>query len=361
MRAHWCIASLAFYLAANAAAQLPPNRWVEVRKDSVGARPGSAIRYVPESRAFWLWGYMNDDSELPQEQPLMRIPEYDMVTFDVTSDPSAVRWRSSFPRGWEEAWSERLPLAYVPRTYSGITSGSERTVMRVATNDKEGAPRPDLNIVFDQVTWAPAMSSLVYFTGGLTAAYDVALRRWTDLAPATSPPPVMGGSLAYDPLHEEIVLSGGGHVAEPGPGGKPVGYTGTWIYNPQANKWRALPPGKQPPPRMNTRMVTDTRNQLLVVFGGDGQSHYLADTWLFDLKTRIWRKSAAPGGPEARAGHFTVFDPETGAICGLMTRAKTAGASSRVTCPPVSISLATSPRKSVCSCWSRVRASRMMA
>ena len=35
---------------------------------------------------------------------------------------------------------------------------------------------------------------------------------------------------------------------------------------------------------MNARMVTDTRNNVLVVFGGDGQSHYLADTWLFDLR-----------------------------------------------------------------------------
>ncbi len=63
---------------------------------------------------------------------------------------------------------------------------------------------------------------------------------------------------------------------------------------------------------MNTRMVTDTRNQVLVLFGGDGQSHYLADTWLYDLKSREWRLSKAPGGPEARAGHFTVYDPQTG-------------------------------------------------
>jgi hypothetical protein len=45
------------------------------------------------------------------------------------------------------------------------------------------------------------------------------------------------------------------------------------------------------PPRMNSRMVTDSRNEKLVLFGGDGQSHYLADTWLFDLKTRAWRAS----------------------------------------------------------------------
>src|SRR4029079_19049410 len=128
-----------------------------------------------------------------------------------------------------ELWTKRLPLAYIPRTYSGITSGSERTVMRGATLDKQDAPRPDLSIVFDQVVYAPSMQSLVYFTGGLTAAYNPALRRWTDLTPRYSPPPVLRSWLADDSLHDEIVLFGGGHVAEPAPDGKVVGYTGTWV------------------------------------------------------------------------------------------------------------------------------------
>ena len=123
---------------------------------------------------------------------------------------------------------------------------------------------------------------------------------------------MLGGSLAYDPLHDEVVLFGGGHVAESTTDGRLAGYTGTWSFDLKSNDWRQLPSGVQPPPRMNTRMVTDTRNQVLVLFGGDGQSHYLADTWLFDLKSREWRLSKAPGGPEARAGHFTVYDPQTG-------------------------------------------------
>jgi N-acetylneuraminic acid mutarotase len=308
MRAHSCVATFLLFAAVSAAEELPLNHWVEVHKDSAGARPGSAIRYVPESHAFFLWGYMNDDPELLQEQPLMQVPEYDMVTFD----PANGRWRNHFPLGWAKLWSKRLPLAYVPRTYSGITSGSERTVLRGVSNDKEAAPRPDLNIVFDQVAHVPSRHSLMYFTGGLSAAYDPTARRWTDLAPPHSPPPVVGGSLAYDPLHDEIVLFGGGHVAEPRPDGTVAGYTGTWIFSLQANDWHELPRGLQPPPRMNARMVTDTRNNVLVVFGGDGQSHYLADTWLFDLRTRTWRASKASAGPEARAGHFTVYDPVTG-------------------------------------------------
>ncbi|MCZ2079278.1 MAG: hypothetical protein LC130_30285 [Bryobacterales bacterium] len=288
------------------AAGIPPNQWVELVRDSSGGRRGSAVRYVPDAGAFFLWGFFDYDPEFLQEHPLMEVPEYDVVAFD----PAIGRWQNQLPKSREREWSHKLPLAYVPRTYSAITSGSERTVLRGATNDAPGVPRPDLNIVFDQVAWHPRMKSLLYFTGGLTAAYDTAGRRWTDLRPLHSPPPVVGGSLAYDPVNGEMVLFGGGHVAERDQNGNLAGYTGTWVL--RDRDWLMLPPGVQPPPRMNTRMAADTHNGVLVLFGGDGQSHFLADTWLYDMKTRSWRLSKATAGPEGRAGHFTVYDPGTG-------------------------------------------------
>ena len=296
--------------AALGAADLPPNRWVEIARDPAGARPGSAVRYATEAGRFFLWGYMNDNPDLLQEHPLMEVPEYDMVSFD----PREGRWTSHLPPQWEREWSRKLPLAYIPRTYSGITTGSERTLMRGSTNEEEGAPRPDLNIIFDQVVYRPANNALYYFTGGLTAAYDIARRRWTDLRPRRSPPPVLGGSLVHDPVHDELLLFGGGHVAEQGRDGSVRGYTGTWVYSIRDNDWRELPLTHQPRPRMNARLVCDTRNWLLVLFGGDGQRSYLADTWLFDLATRTWRESKAPAGPPPRAGHFTVYDPKTGLV-----------------------------------------------
>lgn len=303
----WIAGTFSFFGAA-LPSELPVNEWTLLQRDSAGARRGSALRWAPEARVFVLWGFMNDDPELLQEQPLMRLPEYDVVAFD----PDEGKWRSQFPFEWMDLWNKQMPLGYVPRTYSGITTGSERTVLRGPTLEKEGVPRPDLNIVFDQVTYHAPTGSLIYFTGGLTAAYDVRRRRWKDLTPKQSPPPVVGGALAYDALHDEVVLFGGGHVAQPGPNGRIQGYTGTWVYSFRDDTWRQASLPIQPPPRMNTRMVCDTKNQVLVLFGGDGQTHYLADTWLFDLKTHSWRTSKASVGPQARAGHFTVYDPETG-------------------------------------------------
>jgi hypothetical protein len=287
---------------------IPANQWVQLGQDLQGSRPGSAIRFASSAGVFFLWGFMNSNPDLLQEQPLMEIPEYDMVSFN----PAERIWRSHFPKPWEEAWSQKLPLAYSARTYAGITTGSERTVLRNPTEEAEGAPRLDLNLVYDQVAYHPASQSLLYFTGGLTAAYHTINRRWSDLAPRHSPPPVLGGSLAYDPIHDEVVLFGGGHVAEPDPNGKLAGYTGTWVYSFQERDWHQLQLPIQPSPRMNTRLVCDSRNQLLVLFGGDGQNQYLADTRLYDLKSRQWKASASQRGPTARAGHFTVYDPETG-------------------------------------------------
>ena len=296
----------ALMLAPFAAAQLPPNQWVQLAHDASGGRRGSAIRHAPGTGAFFLWGFIDHDPELPQEHPLMPVPEYDVVSFT----PSEARWRNHLPPSREREWSAQLPMAFIPRTYSAITTGSERTVLRGEADEHGGVPRPDLNMVFDEVAWHASMQAMVYFTGGLTAAYDPAKRFWTDLKPAHSPPPVVGGSLAYDSMNGELVLSGGGHVAERGPNGKLAGYTGTWVF--RGNDWRRLPGSVQPPPRMNMRMVEDPRQRVLVLFGGDGQSHYLGDTWLYDLPSRTWRASKAREGPPPRAGHFTVYDPATG-------------------------------------------------
>ena len=301
-----CWLALLLVCASSVGAEWPANRWIELRRDDREARRGSAIRYVPDAHAFFLWGFFDDDPELPQEHPLMEVPEYDMVMFN----PDLGRWTNHLPKEWQAAWSKKLPLAYIPRTYAAITTGSERTLLRGPTDEPEGAPRPDLNIVFDQFTYDPSRQALVYFTGGLTAAYDVSRGRWTDLAPPHRPPPVLGGSLAYDPSHRQIILFGGGHVAERGPGGKVVGYTGTWVF--RGNDWHRLDLRVEPPPRMNTRLVCDTKNQVMVLFGGDSQHEYLADTWLFDLKTETWRRANPPGAPAPRAGHFTVYDPEAG-------------------------------------------------
>ena len=294
--------------APNRSLNIPPNTWTRLSEDADGARRHSSFRYVENSGYFLLWGYLSYDVYIYGGPHIPRTdnPEYDIVTFD----PEVGTWQNQFPFEQEDAFRRKLPSMYLCQSYHGITTGSYRPLLKI----RDGVLRPDLNIVFDQLTYDPKRSRMVYFTGGRTFAYDVVNRTWSDIGPGDGPPPVLGGSLCYDPLNDEIVLAGGGHVAEPGLDGKPVGYTGTWIYACETMAWRRLGGGEEPPPRVASRLVCDTRNNLLVMFGGDAQTHHLADTWIYDTRTRRWRPSKAGGSPPPRAGHFTVYDPNTGWI-----------------------------------------------
>lgn len=290
-----------------APARIPANTWTQIARDEQGARRNSSFRYVDDGRYFLLWGFMGyvTDQYGGPEEPWTGNNEYDIVIFD----PQKGRWESQFPREKESEWRGNPPPMYHCTSYQGITTGSYRPQLK----ERDGVLRPDLNVVFDQVAYDSTRSRMIYFTGGRTLAYDVRERKWTDAAPGTQgPPPVSGATLSYDPWNDEVVLVGGGHVAEPGPDGRLVGYTGTWIYEANASRWRPLANGLEPPPRMSTRLVTDTKNKVMVLFGGDGQSRYLADTWIYDTGARRWRESKAAGGPPPRAGHFTVYDPGTG-------------------------------------------------
>ncbi len=286
--------------------ELTPNKWNRILREDQGARRFSSFRYVPDINRFLLWGFHGFYTEYygNPEEPWSDNKEYDIVAFN----PVTGSWENHLPHSKVEMWSKNLPPMHMVNSYMGITPGYYRPQLR----EREGVVRPDLNIAGDQVTYDSKRRQMVYFTGGRTFAYKVEERIWLTIDGNRTPPPVSFGSLCYDPFGDRIILFGGGHVAEPDSDGRAVGYTGTWEYNCEVGTWAPMDTGDNPPPRMCSRMVYDSRNNVMVVFGGDGQSLFRADTWIFDLKGDTWRKSKAEEVPEARAGHFTVYDPVTG-------------------------------------------------
>jgi len=284
---------------------IPPNSWTMVSRDETGARRFSSFRYVDSGGYFLQWGFMGYVTEYygGPESPPEETPEYDLVHFD----PSVGRWQNHLPLEKQEEWSQQLPPLHMVASYQGIATGSRRPQLKL----REGVLRPDLNLVFDQVAYDKKRDRMVFFTGGRTFGYDIASRTWSDLQQGNSPPPVTAASLAYDPENDEMVLVGGGHVAEPGPDDRVVGYTGTWLFDCASGSWRPLQSDTEPPPRLVTRHVYDSKNKVMVLFGGDAQTHYRSDTWIYETGSRLWRQSESPG-PPARAGHFTVYDPNSG-------------------------------------------------
>ncbi len=69
-----------------------------------------------------------------------------------------------------------------------------------------------------------------------------------------------------------------------------------------------------PLPRYYGNLVTDTRNNLLVLFGGHGGDRTLADTWVFDSPHNQWRQSRAKGHPPPTQMPAMSFDKEHGVV-----------------------------------------------
>ena len=285
------------------------NRWTLLESAEYGARRASSFRYVDTGAYFFQWGYLGFVSEFygTPDEPYTENPEYDIVTFSVKDG----NWQNQFPLGKEEDWSRNLPPLYQCASYQGITTGSRRPQLKL----RDGVLRPDLNIVFDQLAYDSHRDRMVFFTGGRTFAYDISTREWSSIDSERNPPPVLGGSLCYDPVGDRIILFGGGHVAEPGPDGRPVGYTSTWALDCAEGQWKKLDTaGKQPPPRMCSRLVYDSGNRVMAVFGGDNQQAYLGDTWIFDPAKDTWKELHPKVSPPSRAGHFSVFDLASGMV-----------------------------------------------
>lgn len=77
--------------------------------------------------------------------------------------------------------------------------------------------------------------------------------------------------------------------------------------------WRPLTPAVTPPARAAHAMAFDPIHDRIVLFGGqDNTSTRLRDTWLYDGTT--WTQTNPATSPPARAGHFMAYDPIRGRV-----------------------------------------------
>ena len=69
-----------------------------------------------------------------------------------------------------------------------------------------------------------------------------------------------------------------------------------------------------PLPRYYGSLVTDTKNNVLVLFGGHGGTMRLGDTWIFDLAKEQWRTSKSAAHPPLNEAPAMAFDPGSGRV-----------------------------------------------
>ncbi|MCX7591524.1 MAG: hypothetical protein N2255_07845 [Kiritimatiellae bacterium] len=68
----------------------------------------------------------------------------------------------------------------------------------------------------------------------------------------------------------------------------------------------------EPPPRALSPLVFDAKAGKIILFGGDRLDRLVADTWVFDCRTRRWYERRPNQSPSPRAGHAMVYLPKAG-------------------------------------------------
>lgn len=126
---------------------------------------------------------------------------------------------------------------------------------------------------------------------------------WSELQPETSPPPRSEATIAYDAVHDEVVMFGGvqGNNAK----------DDTWVWD--GAGWIEKHPATSPPARIGGSMAYDPLRGEIVLFGGmmSQNTGYHADTWVWDGES--WTEILTPpgGSPPARAFGGMGWDPST--------------------------------------------------
>ncbi|MHC4916840.1 MAG: Kelch repeat-containing protein, partial [Planctomycetota bacterium] len=291
------------------AAEIPANSWVKAADAEAEALPFSAVFYLPGAGEFFNWG--------SHGRHRYEGKVYEVRTLAPAKTPTA--WRECFPPGKEKAWAGgKFPnwgcgchglqptsgRTWLKKPWDRTVGGNAR-VNEVRFVETEDVLRPTRCFTYYQGAYDSKRDRVVYFAGGRTFAYDAQKRAWKDLG---AKPPLCCDALAfasmvYDPEGDRMILFGGAYALNPWGGAR------TWFFDCATNAWKRaeVAGGTEPPLRCNSQMVYDSKNKLVVLFGGDAQDRFLADTWVFDPGKSAWteRKPAkCPPAYDRWAGCF---------------------------------------------------------
>ncbi len=287
----------------NGLAAPPVNQWKLVIENEIDPRFGPALVYSDKLQRFVLLGGTVSHAFQGERG-------YDVQTLDpavLGNDAAAVHWQNELPAAGQ-GWGSATGVVHAP----GFASPY------FAMTDQSGVTRPNPRhmVLHYQYALAPWNHSVYMLSAGHLLRYDLAAQAWEELTPDRSPAPAAAsyketlnwGAMCADPVNRELVLFGGCGV--PTESGGP----GTWVYSTEQNTWRKLELPVEPPPRALAPLVYDPATRQIVLFGGDQLDTLLADTWLYDTKTRSWKQQQPELSPAPRFGHTWHALPGSGKL-----------------------------------------------
>jgi len=125
---------------------------------------------------------------------------------------------------------------------------------------------------------------------------------WRKVFPESVPPARSYCAMAYDPVSKKVLLFGGE--------GKTGNLNDTWAFD--GSNWTQLAPAVAPPVRNGATMAFDWISKKLIMFGGFNVNTYLQDTWVWDGATSTWTEIQMKSPPPRATGAMLFTDPVTG-------------------------------------------------
>lgn len=195
----------------------------------------------------------------------------------------------------------RLLLTFLAFALS--TNAQDWRLTKVAVTGPTPSPRIDGVITYDAERLA-----LFLFGGSGSGVlndlwrFSLATERWEQLSPSGPTPPArLGHTLVTDTRRNRIILFGGQARGF---------FSDVWAYDPAVNAWRQLAfDAAGPSNRYGHSAVYDERGDRLIISHGFTNSGRFDDTWAFEFSTNTWRNLTPSGTrPLRRCLHHSVLD-----------------------------------------------------
>lgn len=146
------------------------------------------------------------------------------------------------------------------------------------------------------------LSAMALFAFATAQPVLIHASNWQQLAPAVSPSARSYCAMAYDPASKKIVVFGGQ--------GSSGNLNDTWTFD--GTTWAQVSTSSAPPVRNGATMGYDRPTKKVILFGGFNGKQYLQDTWVWDGRASTWTQATMPSPPPSATGAMLFSDPVTG-------------------------------------------------
>jgi len=195
---------------------------------------------------------------------------------------------------WSSGLAKLLIVALILQCFPLIQPGGHAAVYAEDLNNEPGFSLEPTSVT--QSTYEPSVSSATY---GNEHIIDYSWERMT--GGTFKPPAREAAAMIYDEFEETVVLFGGE--------GNSGLLNDTWIWTGgDINTWQEmLSVGTPPAKRKHAAIAYDPASSSVILFGGQGQSGVLGDTWRWS--GGVWTQvTGLTASPSPRAGAQMAYD-----------------------------------------------------